>query len=314
MLDKIFSSTAHDSRTLAISLMLVSLVMLSAQDALVKLVSSETSLWQFQILRAVLNLLYLGGLAWLFMRGQTLRPKSSLALLCRSIFHVGALTFFFASAPFISLATMAGGLYTFPMFVVMLSVLVLGEQVGRWRVLAVLGGFTGTVFILNPGSDTFRMATFLPVCAGFCYACFVITTRRYCREENPIVMVIFSNLTIVVVGLIGWGFVALLPFSKVTRDAYPFVMSADWEISTRVLLVIVLCAFLNTTANLFIGKAYQSAESSFLAPIDYSYLVFAGFWGWILWDDLPSIGTTFGMLLIAFAGLLVAWREHIGRR
>ena len=62
---------------------------------------------------------------------------------------------------------------------------------------------------------------------------------------------------------------------------------------------------------MLLAKAYQTAESSWLAPIDYTYLVFATIWGKIFFGVWPSYSNTFGMLLIASSGILIAFREQI---
>ena len=310
MLGKVLSSSTEDSPIFAIVLMLCALTLLSAQDAMVKFISSDTSLWQFQTLRAIFNLCFVAVVARWFHAGRTLRPHRFWAVSLRSVFHLGALSFFFAGAPWLTLAEMAGGLYTFPLFVVLLSMLITQERVGIWRLLGVVAGFTGTVLVLQPGSDSFRAIALLPVAAGFCYGCFVITTRRLCREESPLVLVLGSNLAIITVGGVGWGLVSQLPISLTASQHYPFLLSVDLPITGFVLLIITICAVLNTTANLFLGKAYQSTDSSFLAPVDYSYLIFATAWGWLIWRDVPSRMTIAGLVLISVAGIFVAWRER----
>ncbi|MBX2883428.1 MAG: DMT family transporter [Granulosicoccus sp.] len=314
MLGRLLSGSHEDSPLLAIVLMLLALILLSGQDAMVKLISSDTSLWQFQTLRAVLNLCFVAVMATWFYAGRSLRPLRFWAVALRSLFHLGALSFFFAGAPWLTLAEMAGGLYTFPLFVVLLSLLFTRERVGIWRMLGVAAGFTGTLLVLRPGSDTFQAVALLPVAAGFCYGCFVITTRRLCRQESPLVLVLGSNIAIVTVGSLGWYVIGQLSFSTSLKTTYPFLLNVDLPLTSYVILIIAICAVLNTTANLFLGKAYQSADSSFLAPVDYSYLIFATGWGWLIWQDIPSSMTIAGLALISFAGIFVAWRERIVRR
>ena len=58
-------------------------------------------------------------------------------------------------------------------------------------------------------------------------------------------------------------------------------------------------------------QAYQNAESSWLAPLDYSYLLFACVWGKLIFDVWPSNLNLIGITLIAFAGILIAYREKL---
>lgn len=310
MLKQILASDGTDNPGLAISLMLVAVWMLSLQDALVKLISTDATLWQFQLLRAAVNLCIVLTLARVVMPEQSLRPKRVSMVGLRAVAHVLALICFFGGAPLLTLAEMAAGLYTFPLFVVLLGWLVNRESVGVRRVAAVIAGFLGTLLILQPASDAFKAVSVLPVCAGFFFGCYVIVTRRYCRQESPLVLVVGSNLVIAACAVIGWSLVAALPLSDTQRAGYPFLLMTEWNLSIAFLSIVVGCALLNSSSNLFLSKAYQSAESSFLAPFDYTYLILATFWGYLLWRDRPDYVTLAGMALIAAAGIFVALRER----
>jgi drug/metabolite transporter (DMT)-like permease len=67
---------------------------------------------------------------------------------------------------------------------------------------------------------------------------------------------------------------------------------------------------LNLSGNICLARAYQTADSSWLAPIDFTYLLFAAFWGRVIFDEWPPQQALLGMSLIAFAGILTAWREQ----
>ena len=75
-----------------------------------------------------------------------------------------------------------------------------------------------------------------------------------------------------------------------------------------------MASILNLTGNICLTRAYQTADVSLLAPIDFSYLIFAAVWGRIIFDQWPTANTMAGMLLIICAGVTIAWREHKSAR
>ena len=76
-------------------------------------------------------------------------------------------------------------------------------------------------------------------------------------------------------------------------------------------LFALLASVLNLTGNLCLSRAYQTADASWLAPMDFSYLVFAALWSRVIFDQWPSAQAIAGMALIGAAGVITAWRERI---
>jgi len=313
MLNHLFQITNDDMPRLAVIAMLCGLFCLSLQDALIKIASNQTTLWQLQSIRALVNIVLVWVISRAVMDGLSLIPKRTGVVFLRSLFQVAALTLFFGGAPFLSLAQMAGGLYTFPLFVGLFGAL-LGEPVGPRRIVAIVAGFIGTLLVLQLLSEQFTPMALMPVGAGFFYALFVVTTRKFCRNESPLALVLAANITIAAAGLLGMLLIPLLPFPDALRNDYPFLLTANEELALAVLIIILSSSVLNTIGNLCLSKAYQSADSSFLAPFDYSYLLFATAWGVILFGDVPGITTSLGLVLIAAAGLFVAWRERLANQ
>lgn len=299
----------EDRPRFAALLMVGGLFLLALQDSFVKLASSEISLWQFQLFRAGFNFLLLLLLARLLW--GTLRPRlyRLWAVALRSFLLAGTMVFFFGGVPFLSLSEIAAGLYVFPLFLILLSRLVLGERVGLERIFAIIVGFTGTLFILKPGSESFTLVSLMPIFAAICYAGMILTTRKLCRYESPVTLAFGVAVSFLVVGVIGllifsWGFFAE------EAQTWPYLFTGWSNVELWVVGIIALCSVLNLTANLSLSKAYQSAESTWLAPFDYSYLIFATFWGVVMWDDMPDGYSFLGMFMIAASGTFVAWRER----
>ena len=306
----LFAGARKDRPALAATLMVCSLALLGLQDSLVKLTSGEVSLWQFQFLRSGCNLgLIL--LIWLFYRGKiSPYPKRIGAVALRSLFLIGAMVFFFGGIPFLTLSQIAAGLYVFPIFVAVLSALILKEKVGIRRVMAILAGFLGTILILKPGTSDFQLYAVMPVIAGLCYAATILTTRKLCREESPFALSLGVATAFILVSSAGLVLTTMASPNDYAIH-WPYLFSGWHPLEMVVAGIIITCSCLNLTANIGLARAYQSAESSWLAPFDYSYLVFATFWGVVMWGDVPDLLSFIGMSIIATAGCYVAWRERV---
>ena len=297
-----------DRPALAASLMLAALFLLSFQDSLVKVASADLSLWQFQFLRSGCNLLFLVVLSRLLWGGGRVRPQRWGAVALRSILLVTTMVLFFGGVPFLTLAEIGAGLYVFPLFIALLSALVLGERVGPRRLAAIVSGFAGTLLILKPGAESFQWVSLMPVGAALSYAAMVLTTRKLCRQERPATLALGVSITVLGLGALGMMVMTFLDQSRLALE-WPYLFTAWHPVSWYLAGLIVLCSALNLTANISLAKAYQSAESSWLAPFDYSYLIFATLWGVVIWGDLPDLLSFVGMTMIAGAGSYVAWRE-----
>ena len=89
----------------------------------------------------------------------------------------------------------------------------------------------------------------------------------------------------------------------------PFVAIGWPELTVVAVAIPLLCSILNLTGNICLARAYQTADSSWLAPLDFSYLLFAAIWGRLLFDNWPTSQALMGMALIAIGGMVTAWRE-----
>jgi len=310
---RFLGGATEDRPALAALLVLGAVFMLALQDGLIKLVSPEVSLWQFQALRSLVNLVLLLLLSRVIWGTAPPRPKRLWAVALRSVLLVGAMILFFGGVPFLTLPEIAAGLYVFPLFVAVLAALILRERLGPRRIVAIGAGFIGTLLILKPGTENFTLVGLMPVGAGLCYAMQILVTRRLCREESPVTLTIGVAITFLTLGVVG-----LLVFSWLDGGAlaveWPYLFTGWHQPALWVLAIIVVCSVFNLTANIGLAKAYQSAEASWLAPFDYSYMIFATFWGFVFWGDIPGALTLTGMAMIAAAGAFVTWRERVAAR
>ena len=126
----LFEHPGGDRPLIALVLLLTGVFVLALQDSLVKFASSETSFWQFQTLRSLGNLSFVFILSLAAGNLVLMRPRNWRPVYLRAAFLTVCMFCFFAGAPFLSLAQMAAGLYTYPLFISLLAGPVLGERVG----------------------------------------------------------------------------------------------------------------------------------------------------------------------------------------
>ncbi len=217
---------------------------------------------------------------------------------------------FFSGAPYLTVAQMAAGLYTYPLFVSLLAGPILGEKVGPWRIAALMIGASGALFILDPFDTLFSPFRLLPVSAGFFCVCHFLALRLSCRHEAPCSLPFAVACLFFLTGLAGILILTLFPVPADCAAALPFVAIGWPELTWLIFGVAIACSVLNLSGNICLARAYQTADSSWLAPIDFTYLLFAAFWGRVIFDAWPPQQALLGMSLIAFAGILTAWREQ----
>jgi drug/metabolite transporter (DMT)-like permease len=101
-----------------------------------------------------------------------------------------------------------------------------------------------------------------------------------------------------------------LPVDPAWREMMPFILVGWPQVTTILLGFLAILAVLNLFGNLFLSRAYQTADSSLLAPLDFTYLLLIALWGRVLFDSWPTPLAILGMAMIAAAGMITAMRER----
>ena len=313
----LFDQPSGDRPLAALGLLLMGVFTLALQDSLVKLMSGDTSFWQFQTLRSIGNLSFIVILALASGSLGLMMPRNWRPVYLRGALLTVCMFCFFAGAPYLTVPQMAAGLYTYPLFVSLLAGPILGESVGPWRICALLVGATGAAFILSPWQDDFSAIQLLPIMAGFFYATNILTLRRACRNESPLALAFAVGVVFIVSGVAGIALLSSFPLSAEIRETMPFVAIGWPELTFLVGGFALFASVLNLTGNICLSRAYQTADASWLAPMDFSYLIFAALWSRAIFDQWPTTQALIGMALIGTAGIITAWRERVvatGRR
>lgn len=217
-------------------------------------------------------------------------------VLFRGVQLLAGTTCFFTAIRYIPLADAVAIGFVAPLFVVALSVPLLGERVGPRRWMAVLIGLGGTFVIIRPGFAEVHWAYGLVILLALIFASFVITTRILTRTEQTIPMLFYTAL----VGTAGASLI--LPFVWQTPSLEQWGLMA-------------LMGALGGASHLLLIHAYRVATASLLAPFQYAQIVFATFYGWLVFGDFPDRWMIAGTTILVASGLYVLHREaQINRR
>ena len=180
--------------------------------------------------------------------------------------------------------------YAAPLFITVLSIFLLSEKVGILRWLAVLIGFIGVIIIAEPGFKGMNYLYFLPLIFRIGMAFVTITIRKLSTTEPIWLISIFFTITISIAGL------ATIPMGWVMPNFQDFILLA-------------LIGVTGGSANLFLTQSYKLSEVSLVAPLKYLALIFAIIFGYLIWNEIPTIKTLIGASLVIFASLIIFKRE-----
>ncbi|MGB7317296.1 MAG: DMT family transporter [Planktotalea sp.] len=282
----------------AIGLLILTILCFDVMSILVRVLSASYSAQELSAYRNVLGIL--PSLALLIWTGELRFKASSMKIekwklaIGRGVIVAFAQLFFYSALAQMELATVATLGQTNAFFVVILSVVYLGEKVGIWRIVALIIGFAGVVWILRPGSDAFSLTALLPIGAAACYGFAMVSVRKFGPNTSNALLYLYSSFGSAL------GAIALATF---TTEFSPIHSIADG-------LLILLMSTIGGTGVLLMMIAFRMDSPSVLAPFWYFGILTAGLFGWLFFGEAP-LDTLFpGVLLIVGAGVLIIWRER----
>lgn len=297
--------TDTSNRTLAaFGAVLIYACVIAYTDNYVRVIAQDAGLWQFHATRTAMAFAILAMVA--LPLGLKLRPKRLRAVVARSAIHGAAMVIYFGALAFLPVAQVAAGLFTAPIFVLLIQRFAYDRPILGLQILAVVIGFAGVVLVLGP--EALSGATFaalLPVISGALYAMGNIATREWCAGETPETIVAGFFGMLGVIGVVGMTVLWLVPL-PVPDGPEGFLQRGPVWPSGEFLWWTFVQAAGSLLGVGMIVKAYQIAEASRVSVFEYVILPASATWGYILWDETLTWLAVAGMALIVLAGVLIA--------
>jgi drug/metabolite transporter (DMT)-like permease len=286
---------------------LISVFLMAFQDALVKLSSADISLWQLFALRS----LFAVPILCLISR-MTTRKFSEIGnllggwILLRSALLVGMYVCLYTVIPYIPLSTLAAGFYTGPIFIVIFSAVLKGERVRPIDRFAIGLGFVGVLLISKPSTEGISLLVLLPVLSGVFYAAAAVMTRTKLHHNGPTELALSLNILL---GVVGFIIVGILDGFDLGNGGNLHFMLVGWQpLAPTDMGIIAVLGVMLVAISITLAFAYRSAPPPVIAGFDYSYLIFSGLFGFLLFNEVPAASSLLGMLMIAGAGMAMLKR------
>ena len=208
----------------------------------------------------------------------------------RCIAGLIAIVAIFIALRTLPLATVVSISFAAPIFTTIFSIFLLKEKVGFYRWLAVFVGFIGIIIISEPGYSSLNINYLYPIvfCLGLSYV--AIAIRQLSSTEPVWLIGLYFSFSIMIISF--------------------FTFAQGWLIpNLKDLFLLSMVGVLGGLANLWLTQSYKLSEVTLVTPLKYLALVFGIFFGYIIWDEVPTIKTLVGASLVIISSFIIFRRE-----
>jgi drug/metabolite transporter (DMT)-like permease len=262
-------------------------------DAMIKLVTQDISLFQAIFLRGILVSLLIGALAW--WRGQLffrVARGDGKMLALRVLGELGGTVCYLTALMHIPIANATAILQALPLAVTLGAAIFLKEPVGWRRYTAIGIGFAGVMIIVRPGAEGFDAFALLAVLAVLFVTLRDLATRQLSGPVPSLFVAFATAVTIMAFGAV------MLPFT-------------EWRpVSSGNLLTLALGASALFFGYVFSVSSMRVGEVAFVSPFRYTILIWAILLGLVVFGDIPDGWTLLGASIIVATGVFTFYRER----
>ncbi|MEZ5777485.1 MAG: DMT family transporter [Paracoccaceae bacterium] len=262
----------------------------ATHDVAVKFLGGFYSPFQIVFFAALLSFPVLTVLLMTDDEEDNLRPRHPWWVAARTVLSVvtgGAAFYAFSTLP---LAQVYAILFASPLLITVLAIPILGETVRLRRWAAVLIGLVGVLVVLRPGQADLSLGHAAALTAAVCSSGTSVIVRKIGKDERSVVLLLYP--------MIG-NFVAM-------GLALPFVYE---PMPVTHLGLLALISLFGLAGGYLVILAYRAGEAVIVAPMQYSQILWATAYGYLLFSETLSRATILGASIIIASGLYIVFRE-----
>ncbi len=266
-------------------------LMFTLMNVFAKLLAARHSVVEIAFYRNLIAFLPFLFMAFALGRREMLVIRSKPALIFgRAILGTLSLTTTFYAYSLMPLADTTAFLFASSLIVPVLGIFFLHEHVGIWRWSAIVVGFLGVLIMIRPTGAVNALGVTVAMIATTMHAVLQIILRHIGKFEKPETVTFYFFLIGIVVTAIPLPFIAVRP----TPDEIPWLIGVGAS---------------GAAAQFLLSTAFSNAPAAIVTIFNYSGIVWATLFGWLIWDEWPLPLVFVGGTIIIVANLLIVWRE-----
>ena len=215
----------------------------------------------------------------------------------RGLFGIGAIMAGFTALSMMPLATAVTLGYTRILFLVPLAIIFVGEKPGFLRILLIICGFLGVILIINPNNDTgvTYYSAVIALIGAFFVSCVKLTVKSLTSSEATLTIQLYYGI----ISSIGLLIPCIIFWNSVTLSN---------------LFLIFLAAICGTIAQMFTIWGLRNSTTTVVMPADYTRLIFAGIYGFLIFNEIPYLNEIIGSIVIIIATMIILLLDQIKKK
>ena len=292
-----------------IILILLAMMVFSVQDGIMKHIYNFVSLYEIYLIRTVVSFILI--LIFLIITKKPIVFKSQYPILtlCRVILFFFGFSSFYISLTVLPLGTATALFFVTPFLITIFAHFFLKEEIGprRWSAIAV--GFVGVYITLNPDFSNFNYLSLLPILCAFCYSLSMIIIKKTSDKDSVYTQTFTFYIGAIIFSIIFYFVIGDGKFNTIEHPAAQFILR-EWFVDIEnSILFMVATGVTATVAFLLLFTAYSIASPAVVSPFEYSILLWSPLIGWIYFNEVPTLSTVIGILIIVSSGIYIFLRE-----
>ena len=292
-----------------IILILLAMMIFSVQDGIMKYIFSFVSLYEVYLIRTVVSFALILFYLKLTKRPIVFKTQYPLLTFCRVILFFFGFSSFYISLTVLPLGFATALFFVTPFLITIFAHFFLKEEIGIRRWSAVVVGFIGVYITLNPDFNNFNYLSLLPILCAFCYSLSMIIIKKTSDKDSVYTQTFTFYFGAIIFSTIFYFLIGDGQYNTSDHPASQFIFR-EWFVDLESsILFMVATGLTATVAFLLLFTAYSIASPAVVSPFEYSILLWSPLIGWIYFNEIPSLNTVIGIIIIVSSGIYIFMRE-----